>query len=504
MSSLAEFAILNGADNRPPMLDKLINGPLLWPMIEENREMRKKVPELSAPEKLQYEADVKATNIIIQGVPADVYALLFAHLEHHEAHANEICILKERSHDPLKGDDPIDAINHMMHFLTTVVTSRYLTTNNQLRNSSNPRQQATINDGIVTLQPIQERQTSFAAGTTMAYTPRASGSNSGKQRMLFVTTVKGKATCPNSGLNLRGNEMIHGLRIKCCKATWIAITHNAAYQADDLDAYDSDCDKLNTAKVALMTLVISNVVEEDNHDLDIGHINNDQFFGVEGSPKTPTFRDDPLHESLHKDLNSQGSSLNIRQTHTLFESLGRWTKYHLISNVIDDHSRYISTRKQLQTDAMWCFFDAFLTIVKTDKFGGVLKNKARLVTQGYRQEDGIYFEESFAPVSRIEAIHIFIANAVHKKMMIFQMDVKTAFLNGELKEEVYISQPEGFVDQDNPSHVYKLKKALYRLKQAPRAWYDMLSCFPISQHFSKGAVDPPLFTQKAGNDLLLV
>ncbi|GKC86221.1 retrovirus-related pol polyprotein from transposon TNT 1-94 [Tanacetum coccineum] len=79
-----------------------------------------------------------------------------------------------------------------------------------------------------------------------------------------------------------------------------------------------------------------------------------------------------------------------------------------------------------------------------------------------------------------------------------------AFLNGELKEEVYVSQPEGFVDQDNPSHVYKLKKALYDLKQAPRAWYDMLSSFLISQHFSKGAVDPTLFTQKAGNALLLV
>ncbi|GJR54793.1 retrovirus-related pol polyprotein from transposon TNT 1-94 [Tanacetum coccineum] len=84
------------------------------------------------------------------------------------------------------------------------------------------------------------------------------------------------------------------------------------------------------------------------------------------------------------------------------------------------------------------------------------------------------------------------------------MDVKTAFLNGELKEEVYVSQPEGFVDQDNPSHVYKLKKALYGLKQAPRAWYDMLSSFLISQQFSKGEIDPTLFTRHAGNDILLV
>ncbi|GJW44803.1 retrovirus-related pol polyprotein from transposon TNT 1-94 [Tanacetum coccineum] len=139
-----------------------------------------------------------------------------------------------------------------------------------------------------------------------------------------------------------------------------------------------------------------------------------------------------------------------------------------------------------------------------DKFGGVLKNKARLVAQGFRQEEGINFEESFAPIARIEAIRIFVANVARKNMTIYQMDVKMAFLNGELKEEVYISQLEGFVDQDNPSHVYKLKKALYGLKQAPRAWYDMLLSFLISQQFSKGVVDPTLFTRQAGNDLLLV
>ncbi|GJW11323.1 retrovirus-related pol polyprotein from transposon TNT 1-94, partial [Tanacetum coccineum] len=105
----------------------------------------------------------------------------------------------------------------------------------------------------------------------------------------------------------------------------------------------------------------------------------------------------------------------------------------------------------------------------TDEFGGVLKNKARLVAQGFRQEEGIDFEESFAPVARIEAIRIFIANAANKNMTIFQMDVKTTFLNGELKEKVYVSQQKGFVDQDNPSHMYKLKKALYGFKQAPCA-----------------------------------
>ncbi|GJV17338.1 retrovirus-related pol polyprotein from transposon TNT 1-94 [Tanacetum coccineum] len=112
--------------------------------------------------------------------------------------------------------------------------------------------------------------------------------------------------------------------------------------------------------------------------------------------------------------------------------------------------------------------------VKTDEFGGVLKI-TRTVSQGFRQEEGIDFEESFAPIAGIEAIRIFIANVAHKNMTIYQMDVKTAFLNGELKEVVYVSQLEGFVDQDNPSHVYMLKKALYGLKQAPRAWYEYAS-----------------------------
>nr|GEX61520.1 copia protein [Tanacetum cinerariifolium] len=142
--------------------------------------------------------------------------------------------------------------------------------------------------------------------------------------------------------------------------------------------------------------------------------------------------------------------------------------------------------------------------VKLDKLGGILKNKARLVVRGYHQEEGIDCEESFAPVARLEAIRIFFTYAAHKNMIVYQIDVKSAFLNGNLREEVYVSYPDGFVDQDNPNHVYKLKKALYGLKQALRAWYDMLSSFLISQDFSKGSVDPTLFICRNGNDLLLV
>nr|GEX05123.1 retrovirus-related Pol polyprotein from transposon TNT 1-94 [Tanacetum cinerariifolium] len=115
--------------------------------------------------------------------------------------------------------------------------------------------------------------------------------------------------------------------------------------------------------------------------------------------------------------------------------------------------------------------------VKLDEYGDVLKNKARLVAKEYHQEEGIDFEESFAPVARIKAIRIFITIAASKNMTIYQMDVKTTFFNGELKEEVYVSQQEGFVDPDHLTHVYRLKNALYGLKQASRAWYDILSRF---------------------------
>ncbi|GJY75493.1 retrovirus-related pol polyprotein from transposon TNT 1-94 [Tanacetum coccineum] len=405
MTTLADKAILSGADNRPPMLEKdmydswksimelymmnrqhgqmilesVENVPLIWPSIEENGVTRpKKYSELSATEALQADCDIKATNIILQGLPPEVYALerecklydefdkfaykkgeslrefylrfslllndmniynmkleqfqvntkflntlppewskfvtdvklvrdlhttnidqLHAYLGQHEFHANEVRLMHERNSDPLalvathqmtqspyqthqnshqntqfqpqvssyqspqygspyqsqqysthqsstplsitypsndyqssihhniyspsssipqleyppsvdqqsefsqqesglivpvfqKGDDPIDAINHMMSFLTAVVTSRYPTTNNQLRNSSNPRQQATINNGRVTLQPIQGRQTSVAAGTSRTYTPGASGNNSGKQRTVICYNCKGE------------------------------------------------------------------------------------------------------------------------------------------------------------------------------------------------------------------------------------------------------------------------------------------------------------------------
>ena len=112
---------------------------------------------------------------------------------------------------------------------------------------------------------------------------------------------------------------------------------------------------------------------------------------------------------------------------------------------------------------------------KMDEDGVVVRNKARLVAKGYSQQEGIDYDETFAPVARLEAIRIFLAFAAHSNFKVYQMDVKSAFLNGELAEEVYVSQPPGFENTDFPGFVYRLLKALYGLKQAPRAWYDTLS-----------------------------
>ncbi|GKD78679.1 retrovirus-related pol polyprotein from transposon TNT 1-94, partial [Tanacetum coccineum] len=127
-----------------------------------------------------------------------------------------------------------------------------------------------------------------------------------------------------------------------------------------------------------------------------------------------------------------------------------------------------------------------------------------MVVRGYRQEEGIDFEESFTPVAKMEAIRIFLAYAAHKSFTMFQMDMKTVFLHGMLKEDVYACQLEGFIDADHPSHVYKLKKALCGLKQAPRAWYNELSMFLLHNHFFKGIIDPTLFIRRFDDDILVV
>ncbi|GJZ36400.1 putative ribonuclease H-like domain-containing protein [Tanacetum coccineum] len=141
---------------------------------------------------------------------------------------------------------------------------------------------------------------------------------------------------------------------------------------------------------------------------------------------------------------------------------------------------------------------------KKDERGIVIKNKARLVAQGYTQEEGIDYDEVFAPVARIEAIRLFLAYASFKDFVVYQMDVKSAFLYGKIEEEVYVCQPPGFEDPDFPDRVYKVEKALYGLHQAPRAWYETLSTYLLDNGFQRGKIDKTLFIRRVKSDILLV
>ncbi|GKB38426.1 retrovirus-related pol polyprotein from transposon TNT 1-94 [Tanacetum coccineum] len=265
---------------------------------------------------------------------------------------------------------------------------------------------------------------------------------------------------------------------------------------------DQDAPSTSTSQTPPETpsLVIPLGVEEADHDIEVAHMDNNP------SVEFPIPKPSSEESSTQVVIPNHVHSINQPPEH-----INKWTKDHPIDNVIGDPSRPVSTRQQLQDEALLCYFDAFLSSVepksykdaltescwieamqeelneferlevwelvprldcvmvitlkwiykvKLDELGGVLKNKARLVARGYRQEEGIDFEESFALVARLEAIRIFIAFAAHMNMVVYQMDVKTAFLNGILREEVYVSQPDGFVDQENPNHVYNLKKAL--------------------------------------------
>ncbi|GJZ70463.1 retrovirus-related pol polyprotein from transposon TNT 1-94 [Tanacetum coccineum] len=193
-------------------------------------------------------------------------------------------------------------------------------------------------------------------------------------------------------------------------------------------------------------------------------------------------------------------------------------KAHPVEQVTGDPLKPVITRSKLTIDSEMCMYALTVSTTEPNNIKEAMQDHSwievmheelhqfepRLVAKGYRQEEGIYFEEFFALVVRLEAVRMFVAYTAHKNFTIYHMDVKTAFLNGPLKEEVYVSQPDEFVDPDFPNHVYKLKKALYGLKQALRAWYDKLISFLIANHFTKGIVYPTIFTRRVGDDILLV
>nr|GEX20930.1 retrovirus-related Pol polyprotein from transposon TNT 1-94 [Tanacetum cinerariifolium]GEX52611.1 retrovirus-related Pol polyprotein from transposon TNT 1-94 [Tanacetum cinerariifolium] len=604
-----------------------------------------------------------------------------------------------------QGDDPIDVFNHMMSFLSAVVTSRYPTTDNQLRNSSNPRQQATINDGRVTLQPIQGRQVFFATEEGHMYKQCTKPKKKWDDSWFKDKVLLAQAQANGQILHEKELAFLVDLGIAEGQASQIVITHNAAYQADDLDAYDYDCDELNTANVYVYVCFycdalaeVHNVDNMDNNMINQGvqarpsseqssvvnhletEITNDGLIIValrdelrklKGkvvvvnvvtshtiAPEMLMIDVEPIahnllnNKTVHsyylrhtqekaailKEVVEQGKSqhplnnyldhackytkriqellilirqtwpsinnscdklvavtpmntnksvrftqpvTSLRNTKTASSSnlvsnkpmlsstgvksstcasgsqpsgntkkdkiqrpqlsrllSGIWTlaapsirpeialsspinfwvkclrskdeasdfiiKFLKMIQVVDPPAPEVITliaevvalepavstglpssttvdqdAPSPKNDSESSSLDVIPTVVHTaapnsehvklDELGGILKNKAQLVARGYRQEERINFEESFSPAARLDVIRIFLAFAAHMNMIVYQMDVKMAFLNGILREEVCVSQPNGFMDKDNSNHV---NRGSYNVHKKTRQRYS--------------------------------
>jgi hypothetical protein len=247
-------------------------------------------------------------------------------------------------------------------------------------------------------------------------------------------------------------------------------------------------------------------IGNDNEDI---HLENNETVNIKESRSHPL--DNIIGHLNQRTLRSQAQDKN-----NLFCFLSAIEPKN-ISEALKDESWIIAMQEELnqfKANDVWELVPnpKDMTVIgtkwvyrnKLDENGIVTRNKARLVAQGYNQQEGIDYDETYAPVARLESIRILLAYACSLDFKLFQMDVKSAFLNGFINEEVYVAQPPGFIDFAKPDYVYKLKKALYGLKQAPKAWYDRLKAFLIKHDYSMGMVDNTLFTKRKDPNLIIV
>ncbi|GJZ07120.1 putative ribonuclease H-like domain-containing protein, partial [Tanacetum coccineum] len=236
---------------------------------------------------------------------------------------------------------------------------------------------------------------------------------------------------------------------------------------------------------------------DEDDDVEVDMNNLDTTIQVSPIPTTRIHNDHPLDQvigdlqsstqtrRMSKNLEEHGFIKAMQEELLQFKLQEVWTLVDLPNG-----KRAIGSK--------WVFRN------KKDERGIVIRNKARLVAQGYTQEERIDYDEVFAPVARIEAIRLFLAYASFKDFVVYQMDVKSTFLYGKIEEEVYVCQPPGFEDPDFPDRVYKVEKALYGLHQAPRAWYETLSTYLLDNGFQRGKIDKTLFIKRYKGDILLV
>nr|GEU59839.1 uncharacterized mitochondrial protein AtMg00810-like [Tanacetum cinerariifolium] len=223
---------------------------------------------------------------------------------------------------------------------------------------------------------------------------------------------------------------------------------------------------------------LTTVLEHDSLSLDLQSPENIQ------QSSTVHTADDPNKRQQHNTTQSSTTIIAADEPPLNIQTTPKTTCQEPTQAPTVTATENINQAKTITENAQ-VYDDRFINIFYTPNT--VICNKARLVAKGYSQKEGIDFEESFSPVARLEAVRLFVAYAAHKSFPVYQMDVKTTFLYGHLKEEAYVNQPDGFVYLYHPDQVYRLKKALYGLKQAPRAWYDELSNFLVSKGFSKDA-----------------
>nr|GEZ37029.1 hypothetical protein [Tanacetum cinerariifolium] len=376
--SRIELYMLNRPHGRM-ILESVEQGPLIWPSVEVEGVTRlKKYSELSAAEAIQADCDVKATNIILQGLPPEVYALVSTHKvikglwERIQMLMQGTSLTKQERECKLydafdkfayqkgetllfqKKDDPIDAINHMMPFLTSVVASRYPATNNQLRTSSNPRQQATINNGRVTIQPIQGRQNFVTAGeghmSKQCTKPRRKRDAEWfKDKVLLVQAQANRQVLQEEELEFltdpgtpesSGNQMV--------------VTNNAAYQVDDLDAYDSDCDEINSAKIALMSNLShygsNNLAEVNNPENRANSLNHQERQVQSTSEQFSTLTHSNTEIESDSNIIPYSQYLNESQSNTVQNSALPALQDDLILSVIEQLKTQVVTCTKINQD----------------------------------------------------------------------------------------------------------------------------------------------------------
>nr|GEX69710.1 hypothetical protein [Tanacetum cinerariifolium] len=604
MTTLADKAILSGADNRPPMLEKDI--PLLWPSIDENRVRRpKKYFELSAAKAIQADCDVKATNIILQGLPPEYgshnqsstpFSFTyppndFQSSVHHNVYNlsssipqveyapsvnqqpdfsqpdsglivlvfQKVCAMgksTKKTHKPksedtnqeklyllhmdLCGPMHVKSVNGKKYILVIVddysrfTWVKFLRSKDEtptfiikflkmIQNGVVERRNRTLieaartmliyaqaplflwaeavatacftqNQSIIRLQHVKTPYellhsklpdlSFFHVFGALCY-PTNDSENLGLVRTSSSSTSYVPPSRNDWDLLFQSmfNKLLNPTQSVVNQAAEVIVPIAEVIPQVDADSTGSpslttvDQDAPSSSKSLTTTEIQSTVIPQDvgddNLDMEVAHLGNDPLLGV------------PIPEVTSKQSSSTASpQSNMQPNHPMTHHNSKWTKDHPLNNIIDQLSRPVSTRLQLHEQALFCYYDVFLTSVEPKTYKEALTQAcwieamqeelneferlevwklvprpdqvmARLVARGYRQGEGIDFEESFAPVARLEAIRIFLAYAAHKNMVVYQMDVKTAFLNGNLREKVYVSQPDGFVDPDNPNHVSK-------------------------------------------------